>query len=787
MNYRVAALAFNIDSPSQLERIPEGIPWLEAQTYTVAEFETGTQIYGAGVPVPMGSNTNDSIFNALGDQGFTGHINDRLLAYYRANGATSKNINDAEREMLLAQGATPGHIDDMWFQILGDLGYTGSINDRLGGFFADGGTFGPPEPPTPTPPPVVWNPLPIGLNSTYLAFGINSIDTDGQGTWVAVGQQGGAARSTDNGLTWQALPQGINTGSQTGNLRVVKTNKAGVWIAAGSNGQASRSDDNGATWTQLPLNLGAGTFNLKWDIETDRNGVWICAGEAGFISRSIDNGLTWTELPRSLGTGLTSNAERHLATDRNGNWMYGAFTQTNFCARSTDNGATWTPFTISNTPNDATRGIDTDTRGKYITSGAAGNCWVSTDSTLNWSYLTPQGLATGAANTSLEALETDETGVWMAAGSSARASYSADNGVTWNTLPQGLNSGVTSGTISDLATDENGVWIAVLDNGYAARATPNAPEQITTFSVIPGVEQVQVAYSEPPSVHPVTSYKLQAKRTAASVWRNFSFINAGSLNETIYALTAESWDFRVAAVSVEGAGPWSATVSATPTAIAATLAGLFNEVGVDPNNPVTYNNNQGSQGADWNCNVVGGLGSAITPQIRKDKRCWQISGGDAGLISNAVTNIPQPYTVIGCMQNFFVQNNPSRIIIRADLADLSAADFTHNMWGGINLLNGAAPVLSTDMIFMLDYNSAASSLRVINSGGSDTTTVGNAGTNEWRMEGLGWSNDLQANRSCQGQFYEFRIYAGLLSTAEKNAVIGALRQKWWNGVEYLEP
>lgn len=88
-------------------------------------------------------NINSDMFSALGAQGFTGSISDRLLAYYRANGASSRNIDDALREMLIAQGATPAHVNDMWYQVLGGLGFTGSLNDRLSAFWADGGSFGP--------------------------------------------------------------------------------------------------------------------------------------------------------------------------------------------------------------------------------------------------------------------------------------------------------------------------------------------------------------------------------------------------------------------------------------------------------------------------------------------------------------------------------------------------------------------------------------------------------------------------------------------------------------------
>jgi hypothetical protein len=74
------------------------------------------------------------------------NINDLLLAYYISQGAVSKNINDAEREVLTSLGASSGtwysyltevaglqgNINDMMMQYLYDKGYTtGSLSDRM--------------------------------------------------------------------------------------------------------------------------------------------------------------------------------------------------------------------------------------------------------------------------------------------------------------------------------------------------------------------------------------------------------------------------------------------------------------------------------------------------------------------------------------------------------------------------------------------------------------------------------------------------------------------------------
>lgn len=62
------------------------------------------------------------------------------LSYYQTNGATSDCLQDAEREFLLAQGADPAHNQDMWFELLRTVGYTGAFSDMMHEFWdVDGG------------------------------------------------------------------------------------------------------------------------------------------------------------------------------------------------------------------------------------------------------------------------------------------------------------------------------------------------------------------------------------------------------------------------------------------------------------------------------------------------------------------------------------------------------------------------------------------------------------------------------------------------------------------------
>ena len=77
------------------------------------------------------SQLNDAKFETLRTAGFTGVVNDMLLPFYKLHGATANSLQDAEREFLFAQGAALANVNDMWFELLGGLGFEGSLNDRL--------------------------------------------------------------------------------------------------------------------------------------------------------------------------------------------------------------------------------------------------------------------------------------------------------------------------------------------------------------------------------------------------------------------------------------------------------------------------------------------------------------------------------------------------------------------------------------------------------------------------------------------------------------------------------
>lgn len=112
---------------------------------------------------------NDCMLLAVGATG-EDQLNDGLRAHYLANGATGAKgfqLQDLEYEFLVANGATPAQINDMWLQLLPPVvGFSGDLNDMLLVFWCNGGIFAPPPPPQ-------FNPIPPGEDpwpTTWTAF-----------------------------------------------------------------------------------------------------------------------------------------------------------------------------------------------------------------------------------------------------------------------------------------------------------------------------------------------------------------------------------------------------------------------------------------------------------------------------------------------------------------------------------------------------------------------------------------------------------------------------------------
>jgi hypothetical protein len=79
----------------------------------------------------------NSIYDSLRLRGYTGTVTDMLLQYYKANGATSNSLQDAESEFLILKGFTFGSNTDKWFAYLRSLSFTGTVTDMLFNYWKD--------------------------------------------------------------------------------------------------------------------------------------------------------------------------------------------------------------------------------------------------------------------------------------------------------------------------------------------------------------------------------------------------------------------------------------------------------------------------------------------------------------------------------------------------------------------------------------------------------------------------------------------------------------------------
>lgn len=83
--------------------------------------------------------TQDCKMSVLTTLGYTGAVSDMLIDYYRARGATSYDLQDAEFEFLTVKGATQAQIEDMWLEYLLSLTIPQmDIDDMKNIFWCDG-------------------------------------------------------------------------------------------------------------------------------------------------------------------------------------------------------------------------------------------------------------------------------------------------------------------------------------------------------------------------------------------------------------------------------------------------------------------------------------------------------------------------------------------------------------------------------------------------------------------------------------------------------------------------
>lgn len=211
---------------------------------------------------------------------------------------------------------------------------------------------------------VTW----IERTSSFGTTDVNDVANDGLGTWVAVGDDGKLATSTDDGETWTQQVSSFGTTS----INSVAHNQTDLWVAVGGGKLAASAD--GVAWQQHPtphtvtkveygniwVAIGGNAFNpaiqtspdgITWTSQSSGfmdticvgfNGtdLWLVIGDVGTNRvESSPDGITWTYVTDLTLTGST----RSIHHDKTNTWICGA--DNNQISKSND-GAFWTPINI---------------------------------------------------------------------------------------------------------------------------------------------------------------------------------------------------------------------------------------------------------------------------------------------------------------------------------------------------------------------------------------------------------------------------------------------------------
>lgn len=271
-------------------------------------------------------------------------------------------------------------------------------------------------------------------------------DPDDDPAWIAAGNNGKVARSTDDGVTWAYANAGFESEEA---VFAACSDSSGRVIVAGENGEMRRSTDNGATWASVVAGFGASTIRC---VATSGLGMWVAAGDDGKVRFSADHGATWA----AATTGLVESSDiEGIATDGAGTWV--AVGRFGDLIRSTNNGATW--LTVdAGFDDDDIRCVATDADGVWIAAGFAGKIRRSADNGLTWATV-------DNPSTYVRAIATNRNGVWVAGGWLGEMLRSTDNGLTWASVSGGFG----GNWINSITVDADGVWLVGGDDAYLMR------------------------------------------------------------------------------------------------------------------------------------------------------------------------------------------------------------------------------------------------------------------------------------------------------------------------------
>ncbi len=194
-------------------------------------------------------------------------------------------------------------------------------------------------------------------------------DGAGGNLWVAVGQGGLIAKSSDGNLWSAAGSVGGITGYGMGVAYGKDGSGAGLWVAVGGGGLIAKSS-NGHIWSQASNVGGLTTYGLGVAYGKDDTGagLWVAVGYGSIIAKSSDGNL-WS---RAGNVGGITSAGWGVAYGKDGlgNGLWVAVGQGGVIAKSSD-GNIWSPA------GDKGGMTSYGCSVAYGKDGAGGNLWVA--------------------------------------------------------------------------------------------------------------------------------------------------------------------------------------------------------------------------------------------------------------------------------------------------------------------------------------------------------------------------------------------------------------------------
>jgi hypothetical protein len=322
-----------------------------------------------------------------------------------------------------------------------------------------------------------WNAISAATSTFGASIGINDI-AFGNNTFVAVGDNGKMARSTDNGASWTVVVDStFPSGYYGGKIYAIAFGN-NTFIATGEDGKAAYSTDNGETWIQVTgIVSGNGIDGIAFG-----NGVFIVFSgfyDGSYMARSTDNGQTWSPVTSNTFSSPTNVEIQGIGY---GNNVFIAVGSNNTILRSTDYGLNWSKVVDGSFGSTAVYSIAYGGGSTFVAGAGAyskatntgGKMAVSNDSGVTWTQIATIGAS------SFSSVFPNYAQMRMGYGNNTFVAWGSNlkmvtstNGQDWTQVSGGLGYSDSSGDSIYGIAFGNGRFITVGSNGKMALWDPS--------------------------------------------------------------------------------------------------------------------------------------------------------------------------------------------------------------------------------------------------------------------------------------------------------------------------